>query len=193
MRKGTCSVVRENSFGVMNNVRVGVEEIQLIDWPKESGKLGSTVVLVIEPYKKVYNVVAVLNAQGEFLKAKEGVRIISKESEKGRVTITLDSNRPSIQAMTEGGDVELIARQGRVNVRSDVEVQVTSPLIKHNEANEPMLRGNKTVELVEKLIDLLFNARVATSIGLQPLNNFVDINALKQDLEELKSTKSFLE
>jgi hypothetical protein len=193
MRKGVCSVYRENSFGIINNVRIGIEEIQLIDWPKESGQLGSAVVMVLEPFHKIYNVVAVVATNGEVLKAKEGVRIITKETEKGRVSIILDANRPIIQILSENGDIELISTDGKVNVVSNVEVFVKSPKIKHNDADEPMLRGQKVVDLLDELITLLFNARTATSIGLQPLNNFVQINELKTKLEELKSVKSFLE
>jgi hypothetical protein len=193
MRKGICSIVRENSYGCINNVRIDNELIQRINWPTETGKLGSTVVVVLDSFKKVYNVVAILNGDGDIGIAKEGQRIFHKETDKGTVTVTLDANRPVFQVLVENGDAEIISRGGKVNIISDNEVAVKSPKIGHNEANEPMLRGQKVVDLIDELITLLFNARTATSIGLQPLNNFVQINELKSKLEELKSTKSFLE
>jgi len=193
LRKGVCSVVRDNAYGVINNVKIGIEEIQLLEWPKESGKLGNTVLLLLDPFKKVYNVAAVLNNDGEILKAKEGVRIISKVSSKGSVTLTLDSNRPSIQLLVENGDIELISRGGKVKVTSDKEVLVNAPIIAHNKADQAMLRGDKTTELLEELIDLIAKAKVSTSIGLQPLTTALQISKLKSKLEELKSTKSYLE
>jgi len=193
MRKGVCSIVRENSFGCINNVRVDNELIQRISWPKESGKLGSTVVVVLDSFKKVYNVVAIINGDGETGMASEGQQIFQKKTNKGTVTVTLDSNRPVFQVLVENGDVELISRGGKVTITSDEEIAQKSPKISHNKADEPMLRGQKVTDLIEKLLDLLYTARTATSIGLQPLTTFEQINQLKQDLEELKSTKSFLE
>lgn len=193
MRKGVCSIVRDNSFGAINNVKIGVEEIQIVDWPVESGKIGSCVVVVMDQFKKTYNVVSVLNSDGEVLKAKEGVRIIQKETDKGTVTITLDANRPTLQAMVEGGDLEVISRGGAVRVTASREVAVKAPKIAHNKADEPMLRGQKVVTLLEKLIDLVSQAKTSTAIGLQPLTTALQIADLKKDLEELKSTKSYLE
>lgn len=193
MRKGICSIIRENSYGCINNVRIDKSLIQQVNWPKETGKLGSTVVVVLDSFKKVYNVVAILNGDGELNIAREGQQIFQKSTDKGTVTVTLDSNRPVFQVLVENGDVELISRGGKVNITSDNEVAVKGPKIAHNKADEPMLRGQKVVELMDELITLLFNARTATSVGLQPLNNFVQINELKSKLEELKSTKSFLE
>lgn len=63
----------------------------------------------------------------------------------------------------------------------------------HNKGETEMLRAKETLELLSNLIDLLFNSRVPTAIGLQPLTNFIEINALKKRLESLKSKKSFLE
>lgn len=199
MRKGICSIYRENSFGIINNVQVESDLIQKINWPKETGKLGQGVLIITDSFKKQNYIVALLNKNGEILQCKEGQRIIQKTTENGTVTICLDANLMKIDIFSEG-EINIVTRGGDVNIRSDETVNIESServnincdSIVHNNGEEPILRGQKTVDLLETLIDLLFQARVATSIGLQPLTNFVEINELKTRLNELKSEKSFI-
>lgn len=229
MRRGVCSVIRDNSFGVLENVKIDSEKIQLLEWPLETGILGDAVVLVLNPFKNQYSVVAVLNKDGNVLEAKEHTRHFSKQTENGRVSIDLDGQNVTVDVVSEGGDINLITRGGNLSIKSDREVRVesvgkvfvktqeeveiryddeetnnsltvskdlikqVSPRIEHNAADQAMLRGDKTIDLLDDLLKMLYEARTATSIGLQPLNNFVKLNELRSKLNDLKSTKSFLE
>jgi hypothetical protein len=230
LRKGTISIMRDLSFGIINNVRVDRELIQEIEFPQEGGKLGSYVVFLSD-FRKLPYVVGILNKDGNILQSREHQRLFQKKTENGLVSVSLDGREVKIDILAEGdqAEVNIDVRGGNANIRSDANVQITgadsvrlrsqtqvslifndeesevsvnvskdliktnSPRIEHNEANEPMLRGQRVTDLLEKLIDLLNSARVATSIGLQPLTTAPQINQLKQDLEDLKSTKSFLE
>lgn len=210
-RTGRISIVRDNSFGIMNNVRVDIDSIQDIEFPEKTGKLGSFVVWVLDPFKKIPYVVAVLAKDSTYRPSKENQRFFQKETENGTVTVSIDGENVTIDVISEGkgGLINIINRGGNINIKSDNDVNVEtagkinitskdsinieSKLVKQNKGDEPSLRGEKTVKLLEELIDLLFKSRVSTTIGLQPLTNFIEINKLKDKLEDLKSEKSFIE
>lgn len=74
-----------------------------------------------------------------------------------------------------------------VNIIKD-QVKVISKKILLNDGEEPILLGNKTVDLLTKLLDFLG----AESAGPYPLLGNVNYTNLKSDLEALKSELSFL-
>jgi hypothetical protein len=153
-------------------------------------------------------------------KSKKGSVSVSLDGNNVSIDIVSEGEAATVNVICRGGDVNLksdknvfveavksvdVQTQGSVSIRQEDEegktelkiekgvVSINSEKINHNSAEQPMLRGDKAVELLNELIDLLFKARVATSIGLQPLTTIVEINELKSKLNDLKSTKSFLE
>jgi hypothetical protein len=82
---------------------------------------------------------------------------------------------------------EIVVENGKVTVLSEE--------IIHNEGNEPMVLGDTLAEKIDKILDILLNAKTATSIGLQPLDpkSLTDLQSLKTQLDEFKSKKSKLD
>jgi len=74
-------------------------------------------------------------------------------------------------------------------IAKDGEINITSKKIIHNSGNEPMLLGNTTIQLISDLLDQL----AKESAGPYPLLGQAQYTILKQKLDKLKSTKSFLE
>lgn len=74
-----------------------------------------------------------------------------------------------------------------INVKKD-EVKVTSKKILLNDSDEPILLGNKTVQLISDLLDQLGKE----SAGPYPLLGNAFYTQLKSQLDSLKSTISFV-
>lgn len=68
-------------------------------------------------------------------------------------------------------------------------VLINSNKVQLNQSEEPMLRGNKTVNLLESILDNLGH----DSAGPYPLINSSNYLQLKENLQDLKSEKSFVE
>jgi len=66
---------------------------------------------------------------------------------------------------------------------------INSNTVQLNESDEPILRGNKTVSLLESILNTLGN----DSAGPYPLRSSTEYLQLKEQLEDLKSQKSFVQ
>lgn len=64
---------------------------------------------------------------------------------------------------------------------------------KINKADQQMLRGNKSVEFLDKLLTLISQITTTTALGQMPITNSLSFIKLKEDLRSLLSEKSFLE
>jgi hypothetical protein len=142
------------------------------------------------------------------------ISVSSEASRQGRVDINLSNPDNTTEFNIIANGAMSVTTTGKTSLlsNSEVDVQVTdgkeatssfnitkdeirqvSSSIKHNEGLEPMVLGNTILEKIDKILDLLVAAKVATTIGLQPLTNFAEFQALKGELEEFLSTKSTLE
>lgn len=90
--------------------------------------------------------------------------------------------RDNVNINIEESDFKVLTENGKIllNTESD---------------EEPLLRGNKTVEVMGKLIDLITQQIFATPSGPTSTGptNMADFKKLKSELEELKSTLNFTE
>lgn len=81
--------------------------------------------------------------------------------------------------------IEII--DGKVNIVSD------NINIGGDNAKEPILLGDKTVDMIDKILEILGRTQTTTLIGPQPLLTATEFLALRSQLELLKSEKHRIE
>lgn len=190
---GTISLVNDNAE-VLHKVKVGKLALQAISFPLDEKSLGSFVLCATAPYSGRLYVIDVYTSsvdftdqqenQYRFIKVGNGTAEIRVDGN-GRILLSVDSE--------EASDITLSVsnknRDGVVKIQSTGSVLIDAPKIYHNEkAEEAMLLGNKTVDLIDELLDVL-NQESAGPYTLRSKQKYLDI---KQKTEELKSKISFL-
>lgn len=206
---GTVSVTNSNGEYV-DNVKVGKLAIQEIDFPVNEDFFGSDVICARLPYSGRLCVIEVMYDYKQFQQQKENQYAFVKKSEDGSVAMLLDGNGNVIVSVNGNKDngvftlnVTNAKRNGvlKINVNGAIEidndgeatiksnqVKIISDKILLNESKEPVLLGNKTVQLISDLLDQLGKE----SAGPYPLLGNSVYLQLKEDIEDLKSKISFV-
>jgi hypothetical protein len=103
----------------------------------------------------------------------------------------------SIDNGKDGAEMDF---NGNVNIRTNnnnfsVNTDKGNILLNTNKTNEPIARGQSTVDVITKLIDLILKQVYATPAGPSaagPINR-ADFEQLKSELDKIKSTLNFTE
>jgi hypothetical protein len=209
---GRISLINDNGE-VKHRVKVGKLAIQLIDFPNTTGTFGSEVACLTMPYSGELYVADVYQSSSNFADQKEyQYRFVKSNGEegiaaliidgKGKISLTVDGedsdagidikvtsvNKSAKLNLNVNGDI-VVQNQGTVSVTSDREIRfITEGKIYLNQSDEPILLGNKTTELLSDLLDQL----AKESAGPYPLLGQSIYPQIKQRLDELKSTISFV-
>ena len=136
------------------------------------------------------------------------INIISKEDSKGSLNIKVSNKEKNAKAniFVEGNLEAYASNEAKIysgnklitevinfkDKTKSIKTTITKEGIVDNEGDEPILRGNKTVDLINKLIRLISQATVSTSLGQMPLLNAIEIAKLESETKELKSELSFI-
>lgn len=206
---GRISIV--NEWGeVQHRVKVGRIALQLLQFPETTSDVGSEVVCVCAPYSGLLYVVEVYNDQLQYDDQDENQYRLIKINDtgiseirtdgSGKILLTVDGEEDTditISVTNKDRDGKLninvngeitIQNDGNTTVNCTNQVLINSKKILLNESDEPVLLGNKTIELLEKLLDFL----AQESAGPYPLHGKANYTDLKQDLEDLLSELSFV-
>jgi len=186
----TISVIDE--FGErQNEVRIGSIALQQVVFPLNESEVGSEVLCASLPHSGLLYVIDVYGGdhsnltehQHSFRKSIVGGFANVLIDGQGRIVISVDSDSDSeVFIQSTGG------KSGKITIRSTTQVLIDSPKILLNDSEEPIILGNKLVDLLTELFDQLG----IESAGPYPLlGNQFYLN-LKEKLEALKSTLSFV-
>ncbi len=207
---GVVSIVNDN--GEFTTAKVGRLSLQLLEFPEDDKSYGSEVACLCNSYNGQLYIVDVFNKSGTYLFQDENQYRLIKQNGDGVASITIDGNgnitldvdgsdengKITINCSTEGrkgklnvivnGDI-LIQNDGTTSLKSTQQVLIDAPKILLAEgAEEPILLGKKTVQLLSDWLDQL----AKESAGPYPLLGQATYTQMKQKLEELKSQISFL-
>lgn len=115
--------------------------------------------------------------------------VLSSNSESDNLINVKSNGQVKIQGTNDDDSEfsEVLIENGKVTT--------TSEEIIHNSGAEPMVLGDTLAKKIDKILDILLNAKTATAIGLVPLDpkSLADLTTLKTELIEFKSKKSKLE
>lgn len=190
---GRVTLINENAE-VKHKIKVGKLALQVIDFPDDINSFGSEVICVTAPYSGELYVVDVyasskeMNDQEEnqYRLFKKGVGFAEVSIDgKGNILLTVDSENESNITLSVCNK----SKTGKLKLQSDGDVIIDAPKIVHGEgAEEPILLGAKTVDLLNELLDVL-NLESAGPYTLRSAQKYAEI---KKKTEELKSKINFL-
>lgn len=208
----TGMITLSNDNGeLVHQARIGKFLVQLVDFPETFSETGSDVLCLMAPYTGQLFVVEIYptGKQGCFQRENQfrffkndgigsaGVLIdgrgniilsVDGEESDGTIVITVSNQeRKGKLTINVNGEVNIL-NDGKAIVKSTEEVLIDSPKIFLNESEEPVILGNKLVELLNKWLDQLGKE----SAGPYPLLGNQFYTQLKKELEALKSTLSFV-
>lgn len=199
---GTITLINENGE-IISNVKVGKLALQQIDFPIDEKEQGSEVACVKSPYSSQLYVIEVYHTNSQYSSQDENQYRFYKTNGIGTAGILIDGNGNIILTVDgdtgqgnitiavtnkdRAGNLNLIVN-GNVLLENDGDTTIKSKKIQLNESTEPILLGTKTVQLISDLLDILGSE----SAGPYPLLHQTDYLNLKNNLEALKSTLSFV-
>ena len=192
---GTVTLLNDGAE-VVHKAKVGKLLMQLITFPKNLKEIGSEVVCVSAPYSGQLYVVDVYNSSSEFIDQEEHQYRFFKTNN-GYAELSIDGKGNMLLSVDgeseDNGQVTISvcnkSKSGKFNVQCDGDVVIESPKIFHNVgATEPMLLGQKTIDLLGELLDVL-NQESAGPYTLRSKQKYVEI---KNKLEDLLSEISYL-
>ncbi len=165
---GTITLINENGE-IISNVKVGKLALQQIDFPIDEKEQGSEVACVKSPYSSQLYVIEVYHTNSQYSSQDENQYRFYKTNGIGTAGILIDGN-------------------GNIILTVDGDSTIKSKKIQLNESTEPILLGNKTVDLLNRILTQLGQE----SAGPYPLLGQSVYTDIKNDLEDLKSTLSFV-
>lgn len=190
---GRVTLINENGE-VKHKVKVGKMAIQLLDFPPDIESFGSEVVCVTMPYSGDIYVVDVYSSSSEMNDQEENQYRLFKVG-KGFAEVRIDGDGRillSVESEDEAGVTISVSNKNKdaiAKIQSNGSILVDAPKIIHSEgAEEAMLLGNKTVDLLNELLDVL-NLESAGPYTLRSKQKYTDI---KKKTEALKSKISYL-
>lgn len=236
-RTNLVELLTENSEFILD-VEVDKFSIQLLDFPKENGKLGSLVVWVNEVNRNKPYVVAVLSKRDEFTDLREGEIRFKKSGNDNSSLLKLQGNKGNLFISAENSlgkeengifiDVKnkkdlgkLIAYcQGETSLTSEKDITLTTAekvIIKSKNNKEEVIeqdsksdikknwnvvvaedtqfqsniyfvqnsQGYSVKELLDEIITEISNITVQTALGVMPIINKIQVEALKQKVAQL--------
>lgn len=201
-KTGTVTLINENSE-VINRVKIGKLLLQLVEFPDDTDSLGSEVICLTIPYSGEIRVVDVYYTDKQYNFQKENEYRFVKQHNTGIASITVDGRGRTIISVDGGEDVgEIILNvtdnnktgklsiqvNGSVNLVSSQSVLIDSPQIFLNQSEEPIPLGNKLAQLLDDILSQL----AKESAGPYPLLGRSIYEQLKESIEAIKSTMSFV-
>lgn len=206
---GTVTLTNENGE-IIHKVKVGRLALQLITFPANEKLVGSEVSCLSLPYSGELRVIDVYATSSEFYDQEESQFRFTQSIDngfaemridgKGRILLSVDGegdtevvlsvtnkNRTGKLTIIANGDIS-IQNDGNTVLKTTKQVLIDSPKILLNQSDEPILLGKKTVQLLSDILDNLSKE----SAGPYTLRGAANYTALKQNLEALKSTISFV-
>lgn len=206
---GTVTLINENGE-IVHRVKIGKLAIQTIKFPLDLKSFGSEVICLTAPYSGKLYVTDVYTSSTEFGDQGEDQYRLYKSTDdgfaevridgKGNIFLSVDGegesnitisvankDRTGKLNVNVNGDI-LVQNDGTTTLKSTNQVLIDSPKIYLNDSEEPILLGKKTVQLLSDLLDQLN----IESAGPYPLLGNSKYAEIKQGLEDLKSTKSFV-
>jgi|SRR5690606_32594471 len=212
LKTGFLSIIGEEN-NIIPRVKCDKSILQTIDFPAQTGVLGSQVAYVVIPKYKVPIVVANINKLTEFNDIKENQFKFNRKTDFGFVDITGDgngnlsisvsSNQPkkgkiNINLTNKDNTSEFnlntrgtfnINVSGKTTIKSEEEINVIAPVINHNEGSEAMVLGDTLAQLLK---DLIQEISISTNNG-GPLFNSSKIAAYLEQVDSILSEKSNLD
>lgn len=206
---GTVTITNDNGETV-HKAKIGRLALQLIKFPIDENSSGSEVICLSAPYSGSLYVVDVFTSSSEYYDQEENqFRLLQNSSKgsaevridgQGKILLTVDGeedaevtvsvsnkNRTAKLTTIVNGDI-LVQNDGTTTLKSSNQVLIDSPKILLNESDEPILLGSKTVSLLDEILTALGSE----SAGPYPLRGASTYTQLKENLEALKSTISFV-
>lgn len=212
LKTGFISIIGEEN-NMIPRAKCDKAVLQTIDFPKETGVLGTQIAYIVIPKYKVPFVIANINKLNEYNDIKENqfkinrktdfglvditgdgrgtlnISVSSNQAKKGKININLTNNDANTEFnLNVRGAINIIS-SGKTTVKSESEVNVVSPLIKHNDGSEPMVLGETLAELLKEFIR---QTSTSTNAG-GPLSNASNIAALEQKVDDILSQISNLD
>jgi hypothetical protein len=206
---GTVTVINENGE-IIHRVKIGKFDIQQVRFPMDLKSFGSEVICLSAPYSGKLYITNVYNSSNEFSDQQEDQYRLYKSTDNGFAELRIDGQGKIHLSVDSEGDSDItisVANKERtgklnVNVNGDILIQndgtttlkstnkvlIDSPKIYLNDSEEPILLGQKTVDLLSDLLDQLN----IESAGPYPLLGNSKYATIKQGLEDLKSKLSFV-
>lgn len=191
---GTVSLINSNAE-VQHKVKVGRLVLQMLTFPIDNKSFGSEVLCVSLPYSGSLYIVDVYTSSSEFYDQKENQYRLIQATSNGFAEVRIDGNEGKIFLTVDGEqDTEILInvvnkdKTGKVTVNANGQIKIIAPKIYLNESEEPMLLGNKTVQMISDILTQLGQE----SAGPYPLLGQSTYQQLKESLEQLKSTISFV-
>lgn len=201
-KTGTVTLINENSE-VINRVKIGKLLLQLVEFPDDTDSLGSEVICLTIPYSGEIRVVDVYYTDKQYNFQRENEYRFVKQHNTGIASITVDGRGRTIISVDGGEDIgEIILNvtdnnktgklsiqvNGSVNLVSSQSVLIDSPQIFLNQSEEPIPLGNKLAQLLDDILSQL----AKESAGPYPLLGRGVYEQLKESIEAIKSTMSFV-
>lgn len=199
---GTVSLINENAE-IVSNVKIGKLALQLVDFPDDNESTGSEIVCATAPYSGRLYVIDVYGTGRQAFNQEENQYRFFKTNEAGSAGILIDGNGNIILTVdgdSDNGAVTLNVtnqdRAGKLNVIVNGDILVENDgntTIKTKrfevgiEDKEPILLGQKTIDLLDELLTQLGQE----SAGPYPLLGASKYLDIKEKLEALKSAVSF--
>lgn len=178
--KETVSMYLDFGGFSVNNVRVSVDALNLIEFPKEGEDFGSCVIFCLHPQKKFPIVLSVINKDEECLSLhyKEFKR--TKSEGLNSVTITGNGQRGSLHVSVEdmegrGGEIYVSLNQRDRSGKFTVEVKGQISLISDN-----LYLFNKKLQLINETTSLLSKTKI--SLGVDNYEQAVLGNTLNDEI-----------
>lgn len=212
LKTGFVSIIGEEN-NMIPRARCDKQVLQTIDFPAKTGVLGSQVAYIVIPKYKVPFVVANVNKLNEYNDIKENqfkinrktdfgfvditgdgngnlsISVSSNQAKKGKININLNNNNGDSQFNLNVRGTTTINASDKITVKSDKEVNVISPLIKHNDGTEPMVLGQTLADILKEFIR---QTSTSTNAG-GPLSNASQIAALEEQVDDILSKISNLD
>lgn len=209
----TGTVILINDNGEQQRAKIGKLAIQTIVFPIDQNSVGSQVICLTAPYSGFLYVADVYTTSSEFHDQDENQYRLMKSNDSGFAELRIDGNGSLLLTVnseqSSGGEIKInvtnkdrngklninvngelnIVNDGKILIQTTKEVLVDSPKIQLNESDEPILLGNKTTDLLQEILDTLNKE----SAGPYPLRSQAIYAQIKEKLDSLKSTKSFVE
>jgi len=191
---GRVTLINENAE-VKHKIKVGKLALQVIDFPDDINSFGSEVICVTAPYSGELYVVDVYASSKEMNDQEENQYRLFKASGTGFAELRIDGGGRillSVESEDDGGITISVSNKNKdavAKIQSNGSVLIDAPKIIHSEgAEEAMLLGNTTIDLLGELLDVL-NQESAGPYTLRSKQKYVDI---KNKLEDLLSEISYL-
>lgn len=207
----TVTVINRNGE-VKHRTPIPVSLLKEISFPLDANDIGSQVLCANLPYQNKILVLQVYQDTSSYSTGKEHISTIRKTFQGKSVEIVFDTETGSldlnVDSDSDGGELNInvsnntrsgqlnINVNGRVTMQVDGTIDVQSSqttkmsgkTIEINGNEEPMLLGNKTIELVSDLLDQLSKE----TAGPYNLVGSAAYTQLKNKLDSLKSKITFV-